>query len=271
MMRARSLHNDRVLRRKSATRSTAPPGFIETLDAVADVHGWTTHAQLRRLWECASEVPEGGRVVEIGSFHGRSAIVLARSAGPGVEIVAIDPHAGSDRGPREIHGSSVQGDRDHKVFVANLERFGVKDRVRYVRRASQESGPEVDGSIDLLYIDGAHRFGPARADIRDWGRRVNDGGTMLIHDAFSSVGVTGAIATELLGNRRFHYVGRKGSLAEYRCNPTSRRGTRWRSRSRQIAQLPWFVRNVAVKVLMLLHLQPLTRLLGHRSDHLPPF
>lgn len=268
MMRARSLHNDRVLRRKLAASSTAPPGFIETLDAVADVHGWTTHAQLRQLWECASEVPEGGRIVEIGSFHGRSAIVLAHGARPSVEVVAIDPHAGNDRGPGEIRGSSAQGDRDHEVFVANLERFGVKDRVRYVRRASQESGLEVKGSIDLLYIDGAHRFAPARADIRDWGRRVSDGGRMLIHDSFSSVGVTGAIATELLGNRRFHYVGRTGSLAEYRCGT---RGSRVRSTAHQLAQLPWFIRNVLVKALMIVHLHPLTRLLGHRSNRLPPF
>ena len=41
--------------------------------------------------------------------------------------------------------------------------------------------------IDVLYIDGAHRYGPARADIRDWGARVTDGGTMLIHDSFSSI------------------------------------------------------------------------------------
>ncbi len=51
--------------------------------------------------------------------------------------------------------------------------------------------------VELLYIDGAHRYAPARDDIRRWGDRVPPGGTLLIHDSFSSVGVTGAILTSL--------------------------------------------------------------------------
>lgn len=244
-----------------------PSGFAETLHDVADVDGWMTDAQARRLWDRASAVPERGQIVEIGSFHGRSTVVLARAAAAGVQVIAIDPHAGSDRGPQEIEASAVRGDSDYENFTSNLSRLGVKDRVRHVRRTSQDAGADVDGTIDLLYIDGAHRFGPARTDIRDWGRRVSDGGTMLIHDSFCSVGVTGAIVTELIGSRRFRYVGRDGSLAEYRVSPASRRGSAFR----QVAQLPWFVRSVVVKVLLVLHLRPLTRLLGHPADQKWPF
>jgi predicted O-methyltransferase YrrM len=244
-----------------------PTDFAETLHAVADVEGWMTDAQARRLWNRASAVPERGQIVEIGSFHGRSTVVLARAAPAGAAVVAIDPHAGSDRGPHEIEASSVRGISDHDAFTANLTRLGVKDRVRHVRRASQEAGPDVEGPIDLLYIDGAHRLSTARADIRDWGRRVTDGGSMLIHDSFCSVGVTGAIVTELIASRRFRYVGRTGSLAEYRVATDAR----LRSALRQIGQLPWFVRSVAVKVLLVLHLRPLTRLLGHPPDQKWPF
>ena len=91
-------------------------------------------------------------------------------------------------------------------------------RVRHVASFSDRAHADVDDPIDVLYIDGAHRYGPARADIRDWGRRVSDGGTMLIHDSFSSVGVTLAIARELVAGRRFRYVGRSRSLAEYRAD-----------------------------------------------------
>ena len=86
----------------------------------------------------------------------------------------------------------------------------------------------VDDPIDVLYIDGAHRYAPARADIRDWGRRVADGGTLLIHDSFSSIGVTLAIVRELVPGRRFRYVGRSRSLTEYRADLAAggRRGQR---------------------------------------------
>ena len=171
----------------------------EALALAADVEGWMTDEQGRRLYAAAARCPAGGRIVEIGSFQGRSTIVLASAAPAGVEVVAIDPHAGNDRGPQEIAGYADEAAGDRAAFEANLARAGVADRVRHVASFSDDAHGEVDDPIDVLYIDGAHRYGPARADIRDWGRRVGDGGTMLIHDSFSSIGVTLAIVRELVG------------------------------------------------------------------------
>ena len=117
----------------------------------------------------ASEVPPTGRIVEIGSFRGRSMIAIARSAPEGAEIVAIDPHAGNDRGPQEIDGFEDEAAIDSKVFLANLERAGVRDRVTYVRKFSHDALDDVPAPIDLLHIDGAHRYTPASDDIATWG------------------------------------------------------------------------------------------------------
>ena len=54
-----------------------------------------------------------------------------------------------------------------------------------------------------------------RADLADWGRRVVPGGTMLVHDAFSSIGVTSALLVVCAGSREWRYARRTGSLAEY--------------------------------------------------------
>ena len=68
----------------------------------------------------------------------------------------------------------------------------------------------------------------------------------------------------------FVYVGRERSLAEYR-----RVGTRLspaerlRNAARQLAQLPWFARNVLIKVALVLRARPLLRLLGHGSSDWP--
>jgi predicted O-methyltransferase YrrM len=247
-----------------ATRAS----FEQTFDDVRDVEGWMTEAQARRLWDRATDLDPGGQVVEIGSYQGRSAIVLGRAAPEGAQVIAIDPHAGNDRGPQQIHGHADEGQADHEAFRANLARAGVADRIRHVRRPSQEAGPEVEGDIDLLYIDGAHRYTPARDDIRGWGARVRPGGTMLIHDSFSSVGVTAALATSLFASPRFRYVGRAGSMAEYRREPLTGRA-RLANLGRQLAQLPWFARNVVIKVLILARLGRLTRFLGHREPTWP--
>jgi predicted O-methyltransferase YrrM len=220
-----------------------------------------TDAQLRRLWEAAAEAPDKATIVEIGSFHGRSAIVLALGAGSGARIWAIDPHAGSDRGPGEIRGTLDTGERDKVTFHANLAAAGVADRVEHLRRFSDMAHGDVDGAIDLLHVDGAHRYAPARDDIADWGARVRPGGRMLIHDSFSAIGVTGAQLRLLVFSRRWRYLGRAGSLADYR-REDLRAPAHLGNVLLQLAQLPWFVRNVVVKVLLTVRLRRAARLLG---------
>lgn len=238
--------------------------FDEVQTVVADVEGWMTPGQARRLWTCARAVRPGGTIVEIGSFRGRSMIVLASAAAEGVELVAIDPHAGNDRGPHEFEGFEAQASEDHDVFNANLAAAGVADRVRHVRKFSHEALADVDGEIDLLYIDGAHRFGPALDDIRRWSARVAPGGDLLIHDSFSSVGVTGAIAVSLLTADGWRYLGRSESMTHYRREPVTGVGPRLRNVGAQLCSLPYFVRNLIIKALILAKLGRFTQpLFGH--------
>jgi predicted O-methyltransferase YrrM len=240
--------------------------FDEVWDAVAGVEGWMTRGQGEALYGAARDCPHGGRIVEIGSFQGRSTIVLAAAAPQGAVVYAIDPHAGNDRGPEEISGYADAAEHDHTTFLANLAEAGVSERVRHLRMFSDAALDAVDGGIDVLYIDGAHRYGPARADVRDWGRRVNRGGTMLIHDSFSSVGVTLAILRELVFGRRFRYIGRSRSLAIYR---KDLHGGRAGNATRQLAQLPWFVKNLALKVLLKLGLGKVLRRFGRQVPEWP--
>jgi predicted O-methyltransferase YrrM len=250
------------------TPSFHRPSFESVLQQLEGVEGWLTEGQARALYGLAERCPSGGRIVEIGSFRGRSTIVLASAADPTVAVVAIDPHAGNDRGPQELEGYAEEASDDHDAFLANLAAAGVASRVRHLRQFSQAALTHLPGSIDVLYIDGAHRYGPANDDIRSWGRKVGDGGALAIHDSFSSVGVTLAIARSLVFGRRFRYLGRVGSLALYRRSPLPGR-QRWVNAARQLAELPWFLRNLAIKALLVAHLRRPTRLLGHDGETWP--
>jgi predicted O-methyltransferase YrrM len=243
--------------------------FEAVLASVAGVEGWMSPDQARRLYDAAARTDAGQRIVEIGSFRGRSTIVLASAAPAGVSVVAIDPHAGNDRGPQEIEGFADEAAGDHEVFNTNLVAAGVAERVTHLRMFSDAAHDGVDGAIEVLYIDGAHRYAPARTDIRDWGARVSKGGTMLIHDSFSSVGVTLAIMRELVPGKRWRYVGRARSLTEYRADLEPTLSARLSNAGRQLAQVPWFVQNLLVKVMISAKLGPLMKRVTGRDPEWP--
>ncbi len=230
------------------------PSLDDVSKLITDVDGWLSPGQVARLYDSAAATRPGQQIVEIGSFRGRSTIVLASAAPQGVSVVAIDPHAGTDRGPQELRGYQAEAAGDHEVFNANLAAAGVADRVRHVREFSDHAHDAVSGPISLLFIDGAHRYPPARSDIHAWGARVEDGGTMLLHDSFSSIGVTLAICRELMFGQRFRYVGRSRSLSEFRADLVGGRRSRVTNAFHQVVQLPWFVKNIGLKVLLTLHL-----------------
>jgi predicted O-methyltransferase YrrM len=263
------MSNQRPPRQPPSQHPGGVPVLVDAMAAVADVDGWMSPGQGATLYESARNCPPSGTIVEIGSFRGRSTIVLALASDPSVDVIAIDPHAGNDRGPQEIEGFADEAADDHAVFRANLARAGVEKRVRHIREFSDTAFGLVEGAIDVLYIDGAHRYAPALADIESWGERVRDGGTMLIHDSFSSIGVTLAILRSLVFGSRFRYVGRARSMTIYRADLERKPSTRVLNALRQLAQLPWFAKNVALKVLLTLKLGKVYELAGKSSPEWP--
>lgn len=248
---------------------TPPRTIDEALAAIEGLGGWLTEGQARLLWDHARGVPAGGRIVEIGSFQGRSTIILAAAAPESVEVIAIDPHAGNDRGPQEVRERlEAESEMDHQLFLENLERNGLRDRVRYVRRPSNEALYEIDGEVSLLYIDGAHRYRPARDDMLLWGARVPLGGVLLLHDAFNAVGVTVAQAIVLAMGRRYRYEGRSNTLAVYR-RIEVHGSERARHAVHHLREVPYTIYNQVLKVMIVSGLKRYTRYLGHPSGEWP--
>jgi hypothetical protein len=236
--------------------------FQSVFNSLATVNGWMTRDQAHRLWDRSGELRAGNTIVEIGSFQGRSMCVLASSAPEGVTLYAIDPHGGNDRGPQEIEGFADEAEQDHQLFLRNLTNAGIRERVTHLRKFSDDALGDVSGSVELLYVDGAHRYGPASRDIRQWGAKVPTGGVMLVHDSFSSIGVTFALIATTWFSKGWVYEGRSQSMAQYRKSSKGRTG----SIVRQIGQLPYFAKNLIYKVLLAAKLTPVAKALGSTGE-----
>jgi len=223
----------------------------------ADVDGWLSEDQARQLFAAAATVDPGRAVVEIGSHHGRSMIVLARGVRAGVRVVAVDPFDDSRWGG---------GAESQEVFRANLRRAGVGDRVEVVRCTSADAARGWDGEpLGLVYLDGAHDRQSVLADIDGWSGRVAEGGLLVLHDAFSSVGVTQAMLRRFFGRRRFTYQRSVGSLVLFRRDQASPAAAVVGG-LRLAARLPYFGRNIAVKFALRRRWPRICRALGHVGD-----
>lgn len=150
-----------------------------------DVDGWLSIMEGEKLAELAT----GKRVLEIGSYCGRSTIYMARTAR---EVVSVDPH--DSRG--------TPGDKKNTLaeFQANLERYGVREKVkpnvctvRCFTDGQDLTRPE--NLFDLIFIDGAHDYESVKSNIEDALLLLADDGLLAFHDYHMEVnpGVSEAV------------------------------------------------------------------------------
>jgi hypothetical protein len=234
----------------------ATPDFSRVWDFASEVSGWLTEAQAQLLWDVAAQLSPAPLVVEIGSHQGRSTIMLASvTRSMGGRVVAVDPF---------VDGRLFGGSQTRELFEQNIARAGLTETVELLTEYSTRALPGWTRTIDFLYIDGKHDYWTLSNDLR-WSRHMPPGAPVLIHDCYSSIGVTLGILAHVLPSRTLTYERRVGSLALFRVAPPT-----FADRLRIIAEIPWWLRNVTVKVLLRLRLRWLAaRLFGHHSPYDP--
>ncbi|MCW2839613.1 MAG: hypothetical protein JWR55_1096 [Aeromicrobium sp.] len=219
------------------------------------VPGWLTRDQARVLHDEARRLGPDAIVVEIGSHQGRSTTVLAAALRSGT-VVAVDPFITT----RRYAGPSVRVQLER-----HLSDRGLSHRVDVVADYSRAVRERWSEPIDLLFVDGKHDMGSCIDDLR-WRSHLRPGDRVLVHDAFSSLGVTLGLLVAALPSRDLIFLDRTGSLARFEIGPPSPR-----SRLLLIGQTGWWVRNLFIKVLLRLRLHRIARLIGHDQPGADPY
>ncbi|HXS76407.1 MAG TPA: class I SAM-dependent methyltransferase [Terracidiphilus sp.] len=195
-----------------------PPGLEAALNdawhAAKDIPGFLLENEARFLGMMAACAPRNGVIVEIGSFKGKSAVMLGKLAeryglGP---IVAIDPHNFNNAELKE-HRSSP-GATSYDEFLKNIESAGVSPFVEAHREFSTDVAKSWNRPIRLLWIDGDHSYRGAKGDLDAFVPHMVRGGFVALHDALHEFsGPIRVFVEDILRSGRFGAAGFVNSIA----------------------------------------------------------
>ena len=159
----------------------SPNERIEELLTLTDnIDGWLSVKERKFLYLLASSCKERGKIVEIGSWKGRSTICLAKALkdqNSNGKVYAIDPHVGSSE-----HNSNEQKVWTFEEFKKNISRAGVENYIVPIVKTSKDAATEFVGPVEFIFIDGAHEYELVKLDFDVWFPKVIDDGIMAFHD-----------------------------------------------------------------------------------------
>lgn len=149
------------------------------VQAAKKIDGWFNEPEMGPLYQTAidaiREFP-GLAIVEIGSFKGRSTVVLGIAVqdfgDPDVRVYAVDPHEGKLT-TREVEPT-------FNAFLTNISLAGVGSFVIPVRERAE--CVRWFNPISLLFIDGLHTFEAVASDYEHFSSFVAPGGFVVFHD-----------------------------------------------------------------------------------------
>ena len=226
--------------------SQLPGGVNEVVERALKVaHGVTGFLgdnEARFLAMLAASTPADGLIVEIGSFKGKSTVLLASVAahyGLG-QIVAIDPHTS----PSPTDPGLPPGASSFDEFSTALGSAGLEEQVEIHRTFSREVAKDWNRPIRLLWIDGEHTYQGTKEDFEMFSPFLASGGVVALHDALHAFeGPIRVFVEEILRSDRFGAAGFVQSIAWGQFRPSDGvafRGDRQRLARRAERLLPFF-------------------------------
>ena len=215
-----------------------PKVIDEAWEATRLVPGYLLENEARFLGFLAACTPAKGRIVEIGSFKGRSTVMLAKVAahyalGP---VVAIDPHNFNLSEKREAASEALARPASTKDdFLNSLRTAGVMGHVEFRHALSKDVSSSWNEPIRLLWIDGDHTYRGAKDDFDGFAPHVKPGGTIALHDALNAFsGPIRVFVEEMLRSNQFGAAGFVHSIAWTQFRPDD--GAKFQEKRERLAR-----------------------------------
>jgi len=183
--------------------------FEEAWDKAKLIDGWLERNEAEWLYEHACKIKPMSKIIEIGSYHGKSTVLLAHT---GHRILTIDPLE-----PKDDQANNMKiTEHDAAILRANISQH---PNVTWFKGRSDEMDIKPEPTIGLLYIDGNHQAPHPLNDFLHFEDALILGAYVAFHDAGTFEGVDSAIkdlemdgdldmsVMKRIGTRRSMYIG----------------------------------------------------------------
>ncbi len=160
--------------------------------AFTEAPGFMPQDEARALYAAAVAGAGVGDLVEIGTYQGKSAILLGAAARAGGRmLLSVDHHRGSEEHQPgwEYHDPTLVDPAVGRIDTLPHARralalAGVEEHVVLVVGRSAQVARLWPGQAGFVFIDGGHTDEAAQADYAGWAPKVAVGGVLAIHDVF---------------------------------------------------------------------------------------
>jgi len=182
------------------------------LKKMQDIQGWFAEeeadlliASVRKSASLESECSEDLSVVEVGSYCGKSTVVLGTTikylGKKNLKLYAIDPHEDYE------FGGFL---KTYPILKENIRASNIDEYVEIVK--SKSTDVQWCRPITFLFIDGLHDYDSVKSDFLHFKDFVVPGGLVAFHDYFPFCPDVKRFVNEILHSNTFQFVAHRGSL-----------------------------------------------------------
>ena len=140
-------------------------GIEEVRKLASQSDGWLSDSEGELLYKLAKDVPSGQAIVEIGGWHGKATVWLAKGteAGQQNKVYSIDPRADTD-----------------SAFLSNLAKVGVQATVIPLATTWDEAAKRWREKVGLLWMDAFQDYEDVTQAFLSWQRYLLPGAMVAV-------------------------------------------------------------------------------------------
>ncbi|MFC1711856.1 class I SAM-dependent methyltransferase [Patescibacteria group bacterium] len=158
---------------------------------IKSIGGWLTKKEGEFLFNTAKSLSSKDKIIEIGSWKGRSTTCLGLGVKEGgkSKIFAIDPYTDFTEKFKVLTKEDT-----YQKFLSNIKKAKIDKFITSIKKTSSKAFKTFEkkygfNNIKLILVDGGHTFNLVKIDHKLWFPKLENNRLIAFHDSWFHFGV----------------------------------------------------------------------------------